>query len=196
MSRIFQLRLAGTLLLAATGLFGQTAPPAQTALVNQYCITCHSEKLKTAGVDLENRDYSHVAEDAEVWEKVVRKLRAGEMPPVGLPRPGKASIDKLATWLENTLDTSAVTNPNPGRTMIHRLNRTEYANAIKDVLNLDVDASELLPPDDSADGFDNIAQMLTISPAESSGGSSSEASTSRFSTSLIEIGRASCRERV
>ena len=188
MSRIFQLRLAGTLLLAATGLFGQTAPPAQTALVNQYCITCHSEKLKTAGVDLENRDYSHVAEDAEVWEKVVRKLRAGEMPPVGLPRPGKASIDKLATWLENTLDTSAVTNPNPGRTMIHRLNRTEYANAIKDVLNLDVDASELLPPDDSADGFDNIAQMLTISPALLERYLSASAKVTRFAIGDPDVG--------
>ena len=134
------------------------------ALLKQYCVSCHSEKLKTAGVVLENRDLSKVPADAQVWEKVVRKLRAGEMPPQGLPRPDKAATDGLATWLETTLDTAAAANVNPGRTLIHRLNRTEYANAIKDLLTLDVDVSGLLPPDDSADGFDNIAQMLTISP--------------------------------
>ncbi len=110
------------------------------------------------------------------------------MPPVGLPRPDKASIDKLASWLENTLDTAAVANPNPGRTMIHRLNRTEYANAIKDVLNLDVDASELLPPDDSADGFDNIAQMLTISPALLERYLSASAKVTRFAIGDPDVG--------
>jgi hypothetical protein len=135
------------------------------ALIKQYCVGCHNERLKTSGLVLENRDYSRLAQDAQVWEKVIRKVRAGEMPPAGVPHPEKAALETLSLWLEGSLDAAAAANPNPGRTMVHRLNRTEYANAIKDVLNLDVDASDLLPPDDSAEGFDNIAQALTISPA-------------------------------
>jgi mono/diheme cytochrome c family protein len=144
----------------------QEAPQAEySGVINKYCVACHSEKAKTAGIVLEKKDLSAVPDDARTWEKVVRKLRAGEMPPQGMPRPAKASLDGLATYLENTLDRAAMAHLNPGRTLIHRLNRTEYANAIKDVLALDVDVSQLLPPDDSADGFDNIAQVLTISPA-------------------------------
>jgi len=135
------------------------------ALVNKYCVGCHSEKLKTGGVVLEKRDLAKISDDAQVWEKVVRKLRAGEMPPVGLPRPDKATIDGMASWVETTLDTAAAVHPNPGRTMVHRLNRTEYQNSIKDVLGIGLDTAALLPPDDSAEGFDNIAQALTISPA-------------------------------
>jgi mono/diheme cytochrome c family protein len=145
-----------------------TAAPPDTqqfkVMIDKYCIGCHSEKLKTAGLVLENRDLSKIASDARVWEKVIRKLRAGEMPPIGIPRPDNASIDNFASYLETTIDRAAAANPNPGRTLVHRLNRTEYANAIKDVLAVDTDVSQLLPPDDSADGFDNMAQMLTISP--------------------------------
>jgi len=149
---------------AASSLAPAGANTDREALVNKYCVTCHSDRLKTAGLVLEKLDYSKVPADAHIWEKVVRKLRTGAMPPQGMPRPDQSSLDGLATWLETTLDKAAAANPNPGRTIIHRLNRTEYANAIKEVLNLDVDVSSLLPPDDSAEGFDNIAQMLTLSP--------------------------------
>ncbi len=135
-----------------------------TALLNKYCVGCHSEKTRTAGLVLEKRDFSKVAEDAQIWEKVVRKLHAGAMPPMGLPRPDNSDVDHLASWLETALDRAAAEHPNPGRTLIHRLNRTEYGNSIKDLLDIDVDATDLLPPDDSVDGFDNVAQMLTISP--------------------------------
>jgi mono/diheme cytochrome c family protein len=166
--------LAGLLLLGSMGLFAAPqgaaaqAPSAtnaeRQALVTKYCVSCHSDRLKTAGLVLENHDMAKVPSDAFVWEKVVRKLRTGSMPPQGLPRPDQSQLNELATYLETTLDKAAAANPNPGRTIVHRLNRTEYANAIKDVLNLDVDVSALLPPDDSADGFDNIAQMLLLSP--------------------------------
>ncbi len=147
------------------GASSASSPPeAFTTLLNKYCVTCHSEKTRTAGLVLEKRDLSAVAQDAQVWEKVVRKLHAGAMPPMGLPRPDNADVDRFAAWLETSLDRAAAEHPNPGRTLIHRLNRTEYGNSIKDLLGIDVDATDLLPPDDSIDGFDNVAQMLTISP--------------------------------
>jgi hypothetical protein len=105
-----------------------------------------------------------VPADAELWEKVIRKLRAGVMPPAGSPRPDQAALQDFTLWLEGELDRAAAANPNPGRPLIHRLNRTEYANAIHDLLDLDVDAATLLPPDDSAYGFDNISDALGVSP--------------------------------
>jgi mono/diheme cytochrome c family protein len=136
-----------------------------SALTGQYCNGCHSQAAKTGGIVLEKRDFNSVAADADTWERVIRKLRAGEMPPQGLPHPTPAAVDQFAAWLEQELDKAAAAKPNPGRTLVHRLNRTEYGNAIKDVLALDIDPSQLLPPDDSASGFDNIAQMLILSPA-------------------------------
>jgi hypothetical protein len=114
---------------------------------------------------LQDRDLSHLPAGAETWEKVIRKLRTGAMPPQGLPRPDAKSLNDLATFLETTLDRSAAANPNPGRATMHRLNRAEYANAIHDLLALDVDATALLPPDDESSGFDNIADVLRMSPS-------------------------------
>ena len=102
---------------------------------------------------------------AETWEKVIRKLRVGAMPPQGMPRPDKAATDGLASFLETSLDRAYAANPNPGRATMHRLNRAEYANAIRDLLALDVDATALLPPDDESSGFDNIADVLKVSPS-------------------------------
>ena len=136
-----------------------------SAVTAQYCAGCHSEAAKIGGVVLEKRNLANVGADSEVWEKVVRKLRAGEMPPQGLPHPAPAVVDQFASWLEGELDKTSAAAPNPGRTLVHRLNRTEYGNAIKDVLGLEIDPASLLPPDDSASGFDNIAQMLVLSPA-------------------------------
>jgi mono/diheme cytochrome c family protein len=141
-----------------------SSPEQYSAMTKKYCIGCHNEKTKTAGLVLEKRDLSQVASEAPLWEKVVRKLRAGEMPPSGMPRPDKASLDSFAGYLEDTLDQAFAAHANPGRVMVHRLNRTEYSNAVRDVLRFDVDTSTLLPPDDSASGFDNIAQALTLSP--------------------------------
>src|SRR5262249_45383422 len=110
-------------------------------------------------------DVAHVGEHAEVWEKVVRKLRAGMMPPSGARRPDKPAADTFAGWLETELDRSAAARPNYGSPGLHRLNRNEYANAIRDLLALEVDVTELLPPDDSSFGFDNMANSLTVSSA-------------------------------
>ena len=153
---------------------GQQAPPAATvgasrsadqALVNQYCIGCHSERLKTGGLSLEGASPERVDADAETWEKVVRKVRAGLMPPAGAKRPDRVTLDAFAASLENAIDRAAATHPNPGRTPLHRMNRVEYANAIRDLLSLQVDATTLLPADDSSRGFDNIADVLGVSPS-------------------------------
>ena len=114
---------------------------------------------------MQESDLSHLPSGAETWEKVIRKLRTGAMPPQGMPRPDAKSLNDLATFLETTLDRSAAANPNPGRATMHRLNRAEYANAIHDLLALDVDATALLPPDDESSGFDNIADVLRMSPS-------------------------------
>ncbi len=147
------------------------APPATADLertIKQYCATCHNERNRTAatasGVVLDHADFARIAQDSEMWEKVVRKLRAGAMPPAGMPRPDAAAHNALVSFLETTLDRAAANRPNPGRPAPHRLNRAEYANAIRDLLALNVDPAELLPPDDSADGFDNIADVLSVSP--------------------------------
>jgi mono/diheme cytochrome c family protein len=136
--------------------------------ITQYCATCHNERTRTAatasGVVLDHVDFTRLAQDGEMWEKVIRKLRAGAMPPAGMPRPDPAAHDALVSFLETTLDRAAANRPNPGRPSPHRLNRAEYANAIRDLLALNVDPAGLLPPDDSADGFDNNADVLSVSP--------------------------------
>jgi mono/diheme cytochrome c family protein len=135
----------------------------QRAVVDKYCVGCHNAKLKTANLLLDQLDMAHLGDHAEVGEKVVRKLRAGMMPPTGMPQPDPAARQGLITWMESELDRSAVAYlPAPG---LHRLNRTEYTNAVRDVLGLEVDATKFLPPDDSTRGFDNIAGALTLSPS-------------------------------
>jgi len=144
-----------------------SAPSAswQKALLDRYCVTCHNAQLRTAGLTLDLHDVARVGDAPEVWEKVVRKLRAGVMPPSPRPRPDTATYDRLITWLESELDETAATNVNPGRTeAFHRLNRTEYHNAIRDLLDLEVDVAELLPADSGSYGFDNIAGVLGLSP--------------------------------
>jgi hypothetical protein len=139
--------------------------PSQKALMDQYCVTCHNERLKTGGLALDSLKPDRIAADAETWEKVVRKVRAGLMPPAGAKRPDRGSLDAFATAIEGTIDHVAADNPNPGRAPLHRMNRVEYANAIRDLLLLDVDPSTLLPADDSSHGFDNIADVLGVSPS-------------------------------
>jgi mono/diheme cytochrome c family protein len=148
---------------ADTSLASTAATTAkQRALLDQYCVSCHNDRVKTANLSLQGLDLGAIGEHAELWEKVVRKLRAGVMPPPDVPRPSLVEYEGLRDWLEAEIDRKAATMP--GAVVLHRLNRTEYANAVRDLLDLDVDVATLLPPDDSARGFDNIAGSLTLSP--------------------------------
>jgi hypothetical protein len=159
--------------------FAGPAPAlSQHQILEQYCSGCHNERARTAGLVLSNADLAHVADNAETWEKVVRKLRAGAMPPHGVPRPDRAVLDGLASWLETSLD-DAARNPNPGPAILRRLNRAEYAAAIRDMLALDVDVASLLPADDANHGFDNMADSLRVSPALLDGYLSASAKVSR-----------------
>jgi hypothetical protein len=160
--------MAGTILLAALASYTGIARSEEQALLNQYCVTCHSERLKTGNLVLEKLDPAHAADGegtSETWEKVIRKVRAGMMPPAGAPRPDRKTLDAFAVSLETRLDRASAAHPNPGATALHRLNRNEYGNAIRDLLTLDVDVSTLLPADDSAEGFDNVADVLHVSPS-------------------------------
>jgi hypothetical protein len=157
--------------LACSAVLAQPAPAppaasvaAQRALLDRYCVTCHNDKTRTANFSLQNSDLTSVGDKAEVWEKVVRKLRAGLMPPPGVRRPPLAEYEGLRDFLEAEIDRKAASRPNPGSIVLHRLNRTEYANVIRDLLDLEIDATTLLPADDSARGFDNVAGSLTLSP--------------------------------
>ena len=142
-----------------------SATSVQRALLDQFCVGCHNQTARTGGLALDNADVGRAGENPQLWEKVVRKLRAGVMPPPGMRRPDPAAYEALTVWLENALDRSAAGRPNPGAMGIHRLNRTEYAKAVYDLLDVEVNAAELLPVDDSSDGFDNQADTLAISPA-------------------------------
>lgn len=141
----------------------QAAQP--QALMNQYCSDCHNADDKAGGMDLATLDVEKVGKDAAQWERVVRKVRTGMMPPSGQPRPARTALDSFATELETRLDKAASVGPNPGTPALHRLNRTEYANVVRDLLGIDVDVSTLLPSDDSNEGFDNIADALGVSPS-------------------------------
>src|SRR3954467_4918125 len=167
--------LLGVLLLA-----GQTVrlkadttvgPAAAQATIQKYCVTCHSDRLKTGGLSLAGIDVATPSAHAETWEKVIRKLRTGAMPPPTAPRPDAAASTGLATYLETSIDRDARASAQPGKlALVHRLSRTEYQNAIRDLLAVDalpkeIDYPLLLPADNSSSGFDNIADLLFMSPA-------------------------------
>ena len=135
------------------------------ALLARYCVTCHNDRIRTAGLALDGLDSSNVSSHPDVWEKVVRKLRGAVMPPVGRPRPDEAEYDRVVAWLEAELDGAWAAAPDPGRTeTFHRLNRAEYGNAVRDLLALDIDVDDFLQADDASYGFDNIAGVLGVSP--------------------------------
>jgi mono/diheme cytochrome c family protein len=154
-----------------TGPALQTTAPAadvttadgRRAALDRYCVTCHNSRAKVGDLSLEGLDPARVSERPDVWEQVVRKLRTGTMPPHGMPRPDPVAYDRLASYLETELDRAAPANP--GRPLLRRLNRAEYANSIRDLLDLTVDVRTLLPADDSAFGFDNVGDLLVVSPA-------------------------------
>ena len=159
------LGICSTVGLAQAQTPDEPAKSAQAALLDRYCVTCHSDKLRTGGLSLQSANLADVPQGAETWEKVIRKLRVGAMPPQGMPRPDKTALDGLASFFETALDRAYAAKPNPGHATMHRLNRTEYGNAIHDLLALDIDADAILPPDDESSGFDNIADVLRVSPS-------------------------------
>src|ERR1700722_1955678 len=158
----------GIVFLAVVSSDAQTAPPTAASTVapldntlpNQYCVGCHNQRAKTAGLMLDSMDYGNIGKDAETWQRVIRTRKTGRRPPAGPRRPERATLDAFASDIEKRLDASAALRPNPGTPALHRLNRTEYANVIRDLLALDVDVAALLPQDDATDGFDNIADAL------------------------------------
>ena len=164
----FRTASIATLVVAATfGIVGagaQTPPSVHRATLDKYCVTCHNARLRTASLLLDEADVDHPDANAAIWEKVLHKLRAREMPPSGVPHPDDATYNGLAAYLETALDTAAAARPNPGRSGAYRLNRLQYANSIRDLIGLEIDAASLLPADDSGYGFDNIGDVLTVSP--------------------------------
>ena len=162
--------LIGGLALQQTRMVGQTPAPntlasdPHGAMLNTYCVGCHNARLRTGGVMFDTLDIKHPGADAEIWEKALRKLRGRLMPPPGSPQPPQADIDAFTTWMEGTLDA----NPGPvtaGHVPVERLNRTEYAASVKALLGVDVNEKDILPQDVQVEGFDNIASVLTTSPA-------------------------------
>ena len=149
--------VAAVLMLASPAV-GQPSDTPERALLDRYCVTCHNDALRTAGLALDTLDLDRVGDHADVWEKVVGKLRAGMMPPAGRPRPDGDASGRLVAYLETGLDRAAAADPDPGRSAaLRRLNGTEYRNAIRDLLDLDIDVAALLPADDSSAGFDNVS---------------------------------------
>ena len=140
------------------------SPSTHRAVLDRYCVTCHNARLRTADLQLDAVDVEHPAANAATWEKVLRKLRARDMPPPGMPHPDTATYESLVRYLETALDQAAAATPNPGRPAAYRLSRFQYANAVRDLIALDIDAASLLPADDSGYGFDNIGDVLTVSP--------------------------------
>jgi hypothetical protein len=161
-------------LVSATAIADSQAPAAPVvgsataadpqAVTKQFCVPCHNQRLKTGGLSLDTLDFANLPAAAETWEKAIRKLRGGMMPPPGATRPDQSTIDNLIAAIAAPLDREALAHPNPGRPLVHRLNRAEYANAVRDLLSLDVDVTSLLPADDSSAGFDNVADTLGVSP--------------------------------
>src|SRR4051794_14483583 len=149
----------------ADGRGAAPALAAERALIDQYCVSCHNSRLKTGGLALDGVDLSSIGEHAELWEKVVGKLRAGMMPPSGMPRPEPVAYEKLTVSLESVLDRAAAARPTLPAPGTHRLNRTEYANQIHELLGLTIDPAIYLPADDSSFGFDNVESGLQVSPA-------------------------------
>ena len=184
-------------IVAAASVTGVSQTPASStpavgapsaALLTQYCVTCHNARAKAGGLTLDPADLTQIDRHAEIWEKVIRKLQTGMMPPSGAPRPGRPAIDGFVTAVQAQIDRAAAAKPFAGTPALHRLNRAEYSNAIRDLLALDVDAASLLPPDDSAAGFDNIADVLGVSPALIEGYATAAAKISRLSVGDPSLG--------
>jgi len=151
-----------------TATRGVSVAPATSsqAVIDRYCSTCHNTRMRAGGLALDALDIAAAGREPQTWEKVVRKVRTGMMPPTGAPRPDRATLDAFAASIEAAIDLAAAKMPNPGTTSLHRLNRAEYGNAVRDLLDLPINSTALLPADDSSgEGFDNMASTLSVSPA-------------------------------
>src|SRR5512134_3346589 len=178
--------VTGAVVLGGIVALRRHSAPQHRQVVERYCVGCHNEVDLSGGLAFEGLDRVDVAADAAAWEAVVRKLRTGLMPPKGEPRPGRGVLDDMAEGLERELDAAAARRPNPGAKPLARLNRTEYANAVQDLLGFDASAiAGTLPPDASADGFDNIAAALSVSPTLLEG----------YSLAAMQIGRRAVGDR-
>jgi mono/diheme cytochrome c family protein len=191
------LAAAVALVVTAASVTGVSQTPAakvpaagapSAALLTQYCVTCHNPRAKAGGLTLDPADLGQAERHAETWERVIRKLQTGMMPPSDAPRPARPAVDAFVSALQAQIDRAAAAQPFAGTPALHRLNRAEYANAIRDLLALDVDAASLLPPDDSAAGFDNIADVLGVSPALIEGYATAAAKISRLAVGDPSIG--------
>src|SRR5713101_1576690 len=161
-----RVELSRPLAAQATRAASHPAGTPARELVKPYCVTCHNERLKTGSLMLDRVDAAQVFNSAETWEKVIVKLQSRAMPPPGVRRPDNATYDAVAAWLETELDRAAAAHVNPGRPAeLHRLNRTEYANAVRDLLGVEIDGTSILPPDEQAYGFDTNADALSVAPA-------------------------------
>ncbi|MEE3238914.1 MAG: DUF1592 domain-containing protein, partial [Pseudomonadota bacterium] len=168
--RIVTLPAIFSLLLLSHPLYSQSLQSGgelMQATLQQFCIACHNDSLQSGNLSFQKIDLTQVSGHGAIPERLLAQLRSGRMPPVGMPRPDHNTYTSLITWLETEIDKLAVANPNPGRTdTFHRLNRSEYANAVRDLLSLEVNVEELLPADDiDAYGFDNMTEVLNVSPA-------------------------------
>src|SRR5512138_2383688 len=165
--RVFRiaLPLTAAVLAAGCGPAPDKLAARYSEVVKGYCVDCHDAAGQEGGLSLEGVDLNKVPEHADIFEKVARKLRGRQMPPPGNAQPDDATRAEFVAYLEKRLDAAAAETPNPGPASIHRLNRTEYGNAVRDLLALDVDAAEFLPADDEGYGFDNIADVLRVSPS-------------------------------
>ncbi len=166
MSLSFRICLIAFSLLVSMGASAQqsSAGDEHQATVNQFCVGCHNDALRTAGLSLQGVDASNVGEDAEIWEKVLRKLKARSMPPSGMPRPDDSTYQSMASYITTSLDSLAMTDPRPGGPTIRRLNKTEYINIVRDLFAIEITNDTILPSDDTMYGFDNIGEVLTLSP--------------------------------
>src|SRR5579863_8471398 len=147
----------------AAGQTTAASPDQHRAMLTTYCVTCHNARLKTGGIAFDAMDLAAAPDDAQIWEKALRKLRGHLMPPPGAPQPPQKDVDSFVSWMENTLDTHPK-GPRAGHVPIQRLNRTEYAASVKALVGVDVQA-DVLPQDIRVDGFDNVASVLNVSPA-------------------------------
>ena len=161
----FRNRLGWAIALAASWSAALGAGPRDFSMLGKYCGKCHNTEDWAGGIAFETLSPEDIPQDAQTWEKAMRKLRGGLMPPAGNPQPDRKAVEGFVDWVEGTIDHAALAHVEPGRVALHRLNRKEYANAVRDLLDVELDARELLPRDDSHDGFDNIASALQVSPS-------------------------------
>src|SRR5262245_15432829 len=166
---------------------GPSAADSRRAVISQYCAGCHNDQVKSGRLDLAGLDAAHVETAAPQWEKVVRKLRSGMMPPAGMKRPDAATTKAFIASLETALDQAGAAKPNPGRTAVHRLNRAEYKNSLHDLLGVEVDPAAYVPPDDASHGFDNMADVLSLSTTVMEGFVRAASKVSRLAVGDLEM---------